>query len=123
MAGEISLLRLTEKDYWDAKYSPGRQRADGAVAPQRGLVAGIKRLVGPRVVEYLRHYPEYLLWDVLYRENLPAKRGARVLEVGSAPGEHLVQLWRTFGFEPYGVEYSESGVRVNRELFEQEGLD
>jgi hypothetical protein len=65
------MLRLTEKDYWDAKYAPGRGGPDGAGAPQRGLIASIKRLLGPRVVEYMRHYSEYLLWDVLYADNLP----------------------------------------------------
>ena len=44
-------------------------------------------------------------------------KGAKVLEVGSAPGWHLVRLNQTFGFIPYGIEYSESGVELNREVF------
>jgi len=45
------------------------------------------------------------------------------LEVGSAPGEHLLQLSRTFGYDPYGVEFSRQGVEVNRRLFAQHGLN
>jgi SAM-dependent methyltransferase len=116
------MSRLTEKAYWNGKYAPGGA-VSGAAAVQGPVIAVIKRLLGPRMVERLRHYPDYLLWEVLYAKHLPRRRGARVLDVGSAPGEHLVRLWRSFGYEPYGVEYSEQGVQVNRELFEREGLN
>src|SRR5689334_6938717 len=115
------MSRLTDKAYWDAKYAPRRAAGDAA-APRTPLISAIKRLLGPRMVERMRHYPEYLLWDVLYAQHLPREKGARVLEIGSAPGQHLVQLWRSFGYEPFGVEYSEKGVQVNRELFERHGL-
>jgi SAM-dependent methyltransferase len=67
-------------------------------------------------------YDDHLLWDVLYARYLPAA-GAEVLEIGSAPGEHLARLSERFGLVPYGIEYSQSGVDVNRALFAQRGLD
>src|SRR5438477_5971999 len=99
------MSRLTDKTYWNAKYAPG-PAPDGAAGPQSPLGRVIKRILGPRIVDRMRHYPEYLLWDVLYAQHLPHRKGVRVLEVGSAPGEHLIQLWRSFGYEPFGVEYS-----------------
>ncbi len=48
---------------------------------------------------------------------MPRKKEAKVLEIGSAPGYHLVKLNKRFGFEPYGVEYSKSGVYLNKEVF------
>ena len=49
--------------------------------------------------------------------------GAAVVEIGSAPGEHLVRLSETFGLVPYGIEYSAAGVEVNRAVFAARGLD
>jgi 2-polyprenyl-3-methyl-5-hydroxy-6-metoxy-1,4-benzoquinol methylase len=40
-----------------------------------------------------------------------------VLESGSAPGWQLVQFKRLFGYDPYGLEFSESGVTLNRKVF------
>ncbi|MFN2456436.1 MAG: class I SAM-dependent methyltransferase, partial [Pyrinomonadaceae bacterium] len=45
------------------------------------------------------------------------------LEVGSAPGEFLVELNRRLGCVPYGVEYSKEGVEVNRDVFNAHGID
>lgn len=74
------------------------------------------------MLEWMRDYRDYLLWDVIYPRYLQAKRGAKALEVGSAPGTHLIHLHKTFGFEPYGVEYSEQGVRLNRDEFQENGI-
>src|SRR5437660_8331342 len=93
------MLRLTERDYWDAKYGPSRPLQDGPTPQPGALITAIKWLFGPRGVEYTRDYPDYLVWDVLYMKHLPRTKGARVLEVGSAPGEHLVNLWRAFDYE------------------------
>jgi len=47
----------------------------------------------------------------------------RVIEIGSAPGGFLKECHVRFGFEPYGVEYSPVGARVNRENFKSWGFD
>src|SRR5258705_10596664 len=114
------LRRLTKPEYWDSKYARASVAQTDERPKGRSWVRLIKRLLGTRMLDYLGSYSEYLLWEVLYPSKLPAKKGARVLEVGSAPGDHLVQLSRSFGYEAYGVEYSEAGVRVNREIFRRE---
>ncbi len=114
--------RLTEREHWDAQHDSGELKNVGQGA-KGGLTMLFRRVLGSRVDAWTHDYSEYLLWDVLYKNYLPSVKGARVLEVGSAPGTHLVQLWRTFGYEPYGVEYSGRGVESNRRLFQVHGLD
>jgi SAM-dependent methyltransferase len=112
--------KLTEKAYWNSVYEPGVIEQERP-SWKRRLKSLIKKSLAPtsvgEVLEYRHSYTEYFLWDVVYQRYLPKAQGAKVLEVGSAPGRHLVILNQTFGFIPYGVEYSESGVELNRELF------
>ena len=67
-------------------------------------------------------YDDHQIWEILYRQHMPLP-GATVVEIGSAPGEHLVRLSETFGLVPHGIEYSEEGVRATRSLFAARGLD
>lgn len=108
--------RLIDKEFWDAAYE---QKAFQNERPSLTikLEALVKRLLGEKIVEYISNYADYLLWHVIYQKYLPKTKGAKALEVGSAPGSYLVRLSQTFGFVPYGVEYSESGVELNRKLF------
>ncbi len=115
------MQRLTDKQYWDAKYLHGFAEHGGH--PKRPVISFIKRLLGPRFVDLVRPYSEFLLWDVIYPQILPRNKRVTILEVGSAPGENLVEFWKSLGYQPYGVEYSEPGVRVNRQLFSMHGLD
>lgn len=110
--------RLTDRAYWDVKYQPG-----AAPPGESSFKRRVKRLLGPRVVEWLRDYRDYQLWNAIYARYLPRTPGAKVLEVGSAPGTHLIELRQTFGYEPFGVEYTESGVQVNREEFQRHGIN
>ncbi|MCL5959902.1 MAG: class I SAM-dependent methyltransferase [Chloroflexi bacterium] len=50
-------------------------------------------------------------------------QGGHMLEIGSAPGHNLLRLAALAGAEPFGIEYSPSGVTVQRELFLRAGLD
>jgi SAM-dependent methyltransferase len=76
------------------------------------------------VVNSLRtNYAESLAWDVIYPAQLPQKAGLKVLEVGSAPGTNLVRMKSAFGYEPYGIEYTKSGAKQNREMFARYGID
>jgi SAM-dependent methyltransferase len=79
-----------------------------------------KSILGERC---LRYYSDYLLWDVILPKYLPRQEGLKVLEIGSAPGDTLVRLKETFGYIPYGVEYSEPGAKLNREIFTGHGID
>lgn len=114
MSMEPSETRLSEKKYWDAKYG---------TSPLLRWRLRIKRSLNEGILRAFRRYYTYLLWDVIYPKYLPATPGLKVLEVGSAPGEHLVKMARIFGYVPFGVEYSEQGVEMNREVFCLNGLD
>ncbi len=71
----------------------------------------------------LRSYSDYLLWEIIYKKYLPKTKGLKFLEIGSAPGENLLGFSRTFGYVPYGIEYSQSGAELNRELFRLNNID
>jgi SAM-dependent methyltransferase len=63
-----------------------------------------------------------MLWDVLYERYLPREPGLKALEIGSAPGDYLIRLSRRFGYEPFGVEYSEAGAELNQKVFADNGF-
>jgi 2-polyprenyl-3-methyl-5-hydroxy-6-metoxy-1,4-benzoquinol methylase len=54
---------------------------------------------------------------------VPNKKGAKVLEVGSAPGKFLVEFKQNYDCVPYGLEYSETGVELNRKVFSSHGIN
>jgi len=107
-------MKLSPKEFWNSKYD-GKFSRHKRASLERKL--NRKRFLGQKISEYMGSYDQYLLWDVIYPKYMPKTREAKVLEVGSAPGKYLVRLSKTFGFIPYGVEYSESGVELNREIF------
>ena len=112
--------RLTEKDYWNAVYvgaSTVRSRTTQAQNP------GLKGFLKRHLSQYWRDYSDYLEWESLYETYLPKTAGLKVIEIGSAPGTNLVRLHQTFGYDPYGVEYAETGANLNREVFRQNGLN
>ena len=110
--------RLSSQDRWEAAYLPvGQSPGLRARAKQ-----SIRRLLGEKAVALFKAYDNWLLWEVLYQEHLPRGAGLQVLEIGSAPGTHLIELNRRFGYEPFGVEYTSSGAETNRALFSANGL-
>lgn len=115
---------LTRREHWDAVHAwergeVARPRETATVSwPRRTL----KRLLGGRLREYTSSCDEHQIWDAVYRRHMPSP-GASVVEIGSAPGEHLVKLSETFGLVPYGIEYSQAGVDVNRAVFAAHRLD
>jgi SAM-dependent methyltransferase len=120
---------LTRKEYWDEVHEaeeaaclPRREPIGAPPRPTSLAKRALKRLMGRRLLEAMRSYDDYLLWSGLYPRFLPPA-GSTVVEVGSAPGEHLVRLKQTFGLVPYGIEYSDTGVALNRELFAAHGID
>lgn len=117
--------RLSPKTHWDGVHRAERVNLAAAAdrrADTRSLKATLKRLLGKRL-EYIASYEEHLLWNVILPRHLPDVRGAKAIEIGSAPGEFLVRLARSRGCVPFGVDYSEEGVQVNRDLFVANGLD
>jgi 2-polyprenyl-3-methyl-5-hydroxy-6-metoxy-1,4-benzoquinol methylase len=119
---------LTERKYWDLTHISEREfwesePARRAPSMKRFLKSSIKTILGKRLLDYMGSYEEYLLWNVIYEKHLPKRAGAKVLEVGSAPGDFLVKLSNRFDFVPYGIEYSDNGVDLNRKIFAENNIN
>ena len=83
-----------------------------------------KRPLARKILEYWsRNYHDYILWEVIYKRFMPKAKGAKLLEIGSAPGSHLVRLSKRFGFDPYGIEHTEQGVELNRKVFSSHDIN
>ncbi len=108
---------LAGATYWDGVH----ERRSGAAAPRHVRIA--RRILGPKISAWMRSYEDHLLWNVIYPAYLPRGAGLRVLEIGSAPGSHLIGMRRNFGWEPFGIERSPAGAAVNRERFAAAGID
>ncbi|MCK4550026.1 MAG: hypothetical protein KAU49_07640, partial [Candidatus Krumholzibacteria bacterium] len=95
---------LSEKKYWDSVHA-GRK---GAGAPAH--VRAARKILGPGAREKMRNYDDYLLWNVIYPSFIPDARESSVIEIGSAPGRHLVRMHEELGCEVRGLEYSHDGA-------------
>lgn len=116
------MRRLTEKEFWNTVYlhENVRHRIPGLEEIHKPKW---KQWLKQHLDSYWRDYSNYLEWDVLYDTYLPKTAGLKIIEIGSAPGTNLVRLHQRFGYEPYGVEYAETGANLNRTVFSQNGLN
>lgn len=64
---------------------------------------------------------ERMFWRDL-AASLP-KPPASVVEIGSAPGANVLKWRHKLGYDVFGVDFSEVGLRMQRDLFAKEGLD
>ncbi|WP_319245536.1 class I SAM-dependent methyltransferase [uncultured Propionivibrio sp.] len=114
------MSRLTDKDYWERVYQTAPVAMAENVPPVRKRL--LKRLIGPRLLDMLSAYDDYLLWHGVLPTYLPqGAAGLSVVEIGSAPGDFIVRFARTLGAEPYGVEYTSHGATRNRQVFAAAG--
>ena len=60
---------------------------------------------------------------MIYNNFLPKIKDAKILDVGCVPGNNLIKFHKKFGFDPYGVDYSEIGVEKNKENFISNNLN
>jgi SAM-dependent methyltransferase len=114
---ELTMRRLSDQSYWE------KTNGYRSSVKTNSLSAFFKRAIGARRRQLFCSYKDYLLWEVVFPHLLPSAPGLRALEIGSAPGRFLVELHSRFKYDPYGVEYTESGVLSNRHIFETHGLD
>ncbi|OIO34861.1 MAG: hypothetical protein AUJ70_00130 [Candidatus Omnitrophica bacterium CG1_02_40_15] len=119
-------MRLTDKVFWEAYY-----KEKPVISPRQSgnkLNFFLKKVLGNGFINYWRknvvhNHEEHVLWDVIYDKYLPKTKGLKVLEVGSAPGYNLLALNKIFGYVPYGVEYLQTGVEMNRRIFLSNNID
>jgi len=113
------MARLTEKRFWNSIYCRSREGNKGP-CPAKKSIFHFGNLLDKAGV-YRKSYSRYLL-NNLFSMYFTKPRGSRILEIGSAPGDNLIYFKDTFGYEPYGIDYSESGVEINRAQFAEHGI-
>jgi 2-polyprenyl-3-methyl-5-hydroxy-6-metoxy-1,4-benzoquinol methylase len=116
---------LTRREHWDAVHAfehAAVASKPNVSEPVHWARRAARRALGTRFIEYMSSYDDHQIWNFVYRPHMPGP-GASVVEIGSAPGEHLAKLSQTFGLVPYGIEYSDEGVAVNQKTFASHGLD
>jgi 2-polyprenyl-3-methyl-5-hydroxy-6-metoxy-1,4-benzoquinol methylase len=115
--------KLTDETYWNQFW----KRSERANAPKAAPVqwkGRLKRIIGESRLQYFtRSYADFVIWERLYPRHLASVKGAKVLEVGCAPGNFLVRLHRAFGCEPFGVEYARDGFELTKQTFSINGLN
>jgi len=103
-------LKLTDKAHWSQEWDLIELNE-------------IERRASPRPSTLFSSYKEYLFWDVLFDHYIPKVDEATALEIGSAPGDFLVRLNERYGYTPYGIEWTQRGVELNRQLFQLHNID
>jgi len=117
-----SMIRLSDQFHWDAVYTKEGRRSLPRHTSGRTKNA-VKKLLGEKTLRYMSNYSDFLLWEVIFPEYFHLPKKAQVVEIGSAPGDFLVKFSKQYDCVPYGVEYSDVGVGLNRATFERHGFD
>jgi 2-polyprenyl-3-methyl-5-hydroxy-6-metoxy-1,4-benzoquinol methylase len=120
---QVSTDRLTERDYWQSLYEANPRLPNTAPeTPQRqGSLARLLCRIGG-IDSLSAIYPDHQFWNVILPKYLTRSNTARVIEIGSAPGDNLVEINRRFGFEPFGVEYTPTGAEESRHTLTAAGF-
>ena len=115
------MAKLTDQKYWDSFHEKILHPDQPSRPPGRKSLP--RRLLGERLYSYRLSYTDHRLFGVILKKFLPQDPELKVVELGSAPGRFLVELRRRFGYQTYGIEFSDVGVANNRELFAANGID
>jgi SAM-dependent methyltransferase len=113
-------LRLTDQEHWDGFHSRNLQKRGGDQT-----TAGKRSGPDPkpsRLRQLADIYSFYLLFAKILPRYLPQAPGSQVVELGSAPGYYVVRFKDTLGCDPYGIEFSGAGVKINQEVFAAWGI-
>jgi SAM-dependent methyltransferase len=114
--------RLSDESYWNVVYRADRTLAALRASRTSALKRWYRWMWGHETV-FGRTLSGYVTDEIILRPHFPIRADWKVLEVGSAPGQHLVQMHKRFAYEPFGVEYTPDGAEVNRRVFREHGLD
>jgi SAM-dependent methyltransferase len=112
----MPIERLSSSSHWEAI-----NRRIPPTAPQSRLKRFLHIIFGSQLIDnYTRSFTEHKFWNTVLATHLP--HGGRAIEIGSAPGDNLARLKLQFDCEPFGIEYTEEGVKANRETFKSIGV-
>jgi len=103
---------LTKQEFWDNVSA--KRLGDSDAVPKSGW----RRKIAPLLVDH-----GWRATINVIRRTIPADNLLAALEVGCAPGQKLLDLCAITGYEPFGLEYADSGVTETRRTFERRGHD
>lgn len=115
------MARLTQNDYWNQKYQTQ------GISTRKSFLSS--SWLGRKIGNLKRDLADTFLWENLYPQvwqdvsQKNPERTPKVVEVGSAPGTHMMRFAQTFGGDVYGIEYAAAGAQINRKIFAQAGLN
>lgn len=116
-------MRLTNEQFWNWRHETHAPSTRISVHVRKGLIRQIvdnaRRRRGAQVGQSYGNF----VFQKLLRAHLPVRPDWSAIEIGCAPGTNLVNLHRMFGYEPYGIEYSHSGVISTLETFRKYGFN
>jgi len=110
------MKKLTDVKHWEDVYETSDTGTRPKISTSKSKTF-LRSMLGPKVMDLLKPYGDYLLWDVFYRKYLASFKNRKAIEIGSAPGTSMVRLRDEFGIIPFGVEYTEKGANLNRAVF------
>lgn len=104
MAGEMERMkRLTSTSFWNKNYD--------------------KKTRNVRYANSRFSSMSFYFYD-LYKNIKPfVKQNGKIMEIGCAPGNVLIELSKKLKLQPYGIEYTKSGSDMTKKNFEKNGFD
>src|SRR5437016_3096768 len=95
---------LSEKTHWDSIH---KNEGQYLLQPstRSNFKQALKRMLGSSVMSRISNYSDYVLWELIFPKHFQSIKGAKVVEIGSAPGKFLVEFSQKYGCIPYGIEY------------------
>jgi 2-polyprenyl-3-methyl-5-hydroxy-6-metoxy-1,4-benzoquinol methylase len=97
----VESARLTEQSDWEGLYGDDRP--------------------APRI-ELTQSYEIFVFGKLIPGLLSAVTPGSRLIELGSAPGRYALLIARQINATPFGVEYTETGAKLNKKTFQQNGV-
>ena len=114
--------RLSRVEDWDS-------RIDSTASGKSRAWRKLRDLTPHRIRQWARTLRSDHAFRCLMEGILPAvfggkenSVGRKLIEIGSAPGHYSLALFRGFGLQPYGIEYSSKRAEIQRNLWAVNGL-
>ncbi|MGE0480108.1 MAG: class I SAM-dependent methyltransferase [Phycisphaerae bacterium] len=117
------MSQLVDRKFWDARHQDySAENAAASVRSERGVRGRLARLRARVGAQPSESYADFQTARVMKR-HLPVRSDWSVVEVGCAPGRHLLRMRELFGYVPFGIEYSPVGAAETRGVFARNGID
>jgi len=118
----IAVKELVSKEQWDARIASRHAPAPLPASPRRRGLRSVWDKARARIGAAPSEPYAVAVFYAHLNRFLPRCDEWSILEVGCAPGKHLVRFHSQFGYRPYGIDYRSLGVEETRRTFAVHGL-